>query len=296
MFTTNTLFRTNDFLVFEELGNLIYLPVATRGKRTIPLLLEANCVHLFFSRNNSILFQFSPNYSRILETGNSFFLFNPTKDQSLDLCVNPGSSCLGVSIPVERLHRLFMRDGTQASDLPFLSRFSGERPIYDQILIDSHCNEILRNLSDELQFNSPNTVMMRGLILQLIGLYFKPKKNTEVSCPFLKDQDKMVKIKDIRNFLLDHLTDPPTISQLAKKFNLNEQQVKKGFKELYGNTVYGFVLDAKLSKAKSMLESKRFLIKEISFQVGYQNTSQFIAAFKRKFGKTPKKMINRINS
>jgi AraC-like DNA-binding protein len=70
---------------------------------------------------------------------------------------------------------------------------------------------------------------------------------------------------------------------------LNEYQLKVGFKEIYGTTVYGYVMDSKLQKSRLLLDSGRYSVNEVAFQIGYQNPSHYIAAFKKKFGTTPKK-------
>lgn len=79
------------------------------------------------------------------------------------------------------------------------------------------------------------------------------------------------------------------MKELSKQHGLNEYQLKVGFKEIYGSTVYGYVMDAKLQKSRLLLDSGRYSVNEVAFQIGYQNPSHFIAAFKKKFGTTPKK-------
>jgi len=62
-----------------------------------------------------------------------------------------------------------------------------------------------------------------------------------------------------------------------------------GFKEVYGNTVYGFVMDTRLNHARRMLDVGEKSVNEVAFDIGYTNPSHFIAAFKKKFGTTPRK-------
>ncbi len=46
-----------------------------------------------------------------------------------------------------------------------------------------------------------------------------------------------------------------------------------------------------MEKAESLLESGQHLVKEIAFEIGYQNPSHFIAAFKKRNGCTPKQYM-----
>jgi len=48
-------------------------------------------------------------------------------------------------------------------------------------------------------------------------------------------------------------------------------------------------MDSKLQKSRLLLDSGRYSVNEVAFQIGYQNPSHYIAAFKKKFGTTPKK-------
>lgn len=43
--------------------------------------------------------------------------------------------------------------------------------------------------------------------------------------------------------------------------------------------------------SRKLLESNKFNVNEVGLQVGYSSASHFIAAFKKKFGTTPKKHV-----
>ena len=84
---------------------------------------------------------------------------------------------------------------------------------------------------------------------------------------------------------------PPGLKELAKQAGLNEYQLKVGFKEIYGNTVFGYLLDHKLDHARVLLDTAKYQVNEVAYQIGYTNPSHFIASFKKKFGVTPKKYL-----
>ena len=98
----------------------------------------------------------------------------------------------------------------------------------------------------------------------------------------------MRKIKNAKDYILQHMEAPPTLKELARLMGLNEYQLKAGFKEIYGNTVFGFLLDHKLDSARVLLDSMKFQVAEVAYKIGYTNPSHFIAAFKKKFGVTPR--------
>jgi AraC-like DNA-binding protein len=128
-------------------------------------------------------------------------------------------------------------------------------------------------------------------VLEILSLYFSNRQPDVESCPFLNDEAIVRKIKHAKEHLLKNIDNAPTIKELSKIAGLNEFQLKAGFKEIYGNTVYGYLLDHKLDHARALLDSKKFKVNEVSAQIGYSNTSHFIAAFRKKFGITPKKYL-----
>ncbi|MDA9972091.1 helix-turn-helix transcriptional regulator, partial [Flavobacteriaceae bacterium] len=68
------------------------------------------------------------------------------------------------------------------------------------------------------------------------------------------------------------------------------------FKQLYGETVYGYLLTHKMEEARRMLESGKFNVNEVGLKVGYSTSSHFIAAFKKKYNTTPKKYLLSLSS
>jgi AraC-like DNA-binding protein len=130
-----------------------------------------------------------------------------------------------------------------------------------------------------------------GKVFEVLSLYFSEKRPDTESCPFLNDEETVRKIKNAKEYLLKNMDSPPGLKALAKYSGLNEYQLKAGFKEIYGNTVFGYLLDHKLDHARLLLDSGKYKVNEVAFQTGYTNPSHFIAAFKKKFGVTPKKYL-----
>jgi len=99
-----------------------------------------------------------------------------------------------------------------------------------------------------------------------------------------KDIESLNKAKKI---LIENMTNPPSLKNLAYKSAINEFKLKKGFKQLFNNTVYGLLQEHRLNKAKSLLETKEVNISEASSLVGYKSISHFSKIFKEQFGITP---------
>ena len=101
------------------------------------------------------------------------------------------------------------------------------------------------------------------------------------------DIDKLYAVKDIISNQLDK---PCSLINLARQVGTNEYLLKKGFKELFGNTVFGYWQDIKMKEAKELLLNKGLTVAEVSEKIGYKNPQHFSTAFKRKFGYSPKNL------
>ena len=98
----------------------------------------------------------------------------------------------------------------------------------------------------------------------------------------------MGKIKHAKEIVIEQMNKPPGLHELAKMVGLNIKKLKSGFKEFYGLPVFTFLLNYKMELAKKLLQEQQLNVNEIATKLGYSNSSHFIAAFKRKYGITPK--------
>jgi AraC family transcriptional activator of pyochelin receptor len=104
-----------------------------------------------------------------------------------------------------------------------------------------------------------------------------------------------LKIRKAKDIIISRMSEPPSLQELATEIGLNIKKLKEGFKQIYGDTVYSFLFDYKMEEARKLLESNQYNVNEVGLQVGYSTASHFIAAFKKKFGTTPKKYVMSLN-
>lgn len=108
----------------------------------------------------------------------------------------------------------------------------------------------------------------------------------KVFCSLKKtDIDKMHHAKEI---ILKQLHNPCSLIDLARQVGTNEFTLKKGFKEVFGTTVFGMVAEVKLEQARQLLLSGDKNIREVSELIGYRHQAHFTKAFKKKFGVSPR--------
>jgi AraC-like DNA-binding protein len=136
----------------------------------------------------------------------------------------------------------------------------------------------------------------KGKGYELLSLFFNRSEDPNAEhCPFLIDEENVLKIKKAKEIIIANMAEPPSLEELAEQVNLSLKKLKMGFKQIYGDTVYGFLFDYKMDYARQLLDSGSYNVNEVGLKIGYSTGSHFIAAFKKKFGTTPKKYLMNLN-
>ena len=148
-------------------------------------------------------------------------------------------------------------------------------------------NEIINcSYKDELKNLFLLSKSIELLVLQA-ELYDNQSTNQFIKSE--KDKRKLIEAKELLSLRIDN---PPTIVELAKLIGINEYKLKKGFKELFGTTVFGYIHNCRMSLAKRLLLGTDKSAKEIAYHTGYSSPQHFSTAFKKKFGVTPNSVRN----
>lgn len=98
------------------------------------------------------------------------------------------------------------------------------------------------------------------------------------------DKEKIIAARDLVN---ERVHCPPSLSEVAAAVGLNEYKLKRGFKETFQTTVFGYLTDQRLLLARRYLLDTEKTAAEIAYELGYSTPQHFNNAFKRHFGHTP---------
>jgi AraC-like DNA-binding protein len=143
-----------------------------------------------------------------------------------------------------------------------------------------HCNRV----------GSFKKMLIEAKVIELLLLQLEQFEQHDCTtfCNLKKaDIDKMYQAKEL---ILQKINEPCSLISLAREVGTNEFTLKKGFKEVFGTTVFGFIQDLKMEEAKRMLLQEQLAIHQVSELVGYKNPQHFTVAFKKKFGVSPKEL------
>lgn len=129
------------------------------------------------------------------------------------------------------------------------------------------------------------------LFLQL-QQYQHNKENPNYS--IAKPDHSLTRIRDAENILVSRLQDPPTIPELAKMAGINQQTLKKGFKQLFGETINTYLNAKRLEQAEILIKNGGMKLQDVAIEVGYNHPSYFSRKFKEKYGVTPRYYANQV--
>ncbi len=147
------------------------------------------------------------------------------------------------------------------------------------------------NYSDSLEniFINAQTQM-----LLLYSLDCMDEKQIDViNCKFLANEIDREKIIKAREILIRQIGEPITIKELSRKVAMNECYLKKGFKEMFGSTIFDFYQSQRMEHAKYLLYEKGLTVTEVSVLLGYSSISHFSTAFKKQTGLKPCELLLR---
>lgn len=101
------------------------------------------------------------------------------------------------------------------------------------------------------------------------------------------NKNLVAKVKEIHQYMLNHIDEKLTIACLADKHQISATNLKKYFKEIYGLSIYAYLKEKRIQKAAELLRETNHEIGKIAGMVGYDNASKFYNSFKSIMGINP---------
>lgn len=249
-------------------------------------------IHFCLRGNSKFLFN-NGSYSFDVLDNRSILLYNPQRILPINLDIQPKTTLVSLLISIEKFHSLFSKE---SGYIPFLSDENSNKKYYDDSEIKPTVSIVLQQIINSKINSSIKDLYVKGKVYELLSLHFQHEENTDSEyCPFLVDEQNVLKIRKAKEIIISRMAEPPSLQELANEIGLNIKKLKEGFKQIYGDTVFSFLFDYKMEHARRLLESNQFNVNEVGVQIGYSTASHFIAAFKKKFGTTPKKYVMSLN-
>lgn len=148
---------------------------------------------------------------------------------------------------------------------------------------------LAKNISVESSESLPGRLELEARCLDWISELFRQPdlSSTHHSgfCCSAPDEDAL---RNVARHLEQSLAEEHSLADLSRRFHINEFKLKRGFKAMFDNTVFGYLRELRFQRAEQLLKQDDWSVLEIANEVGYSNPSHFARGFQERFGLLPK--------
>lgn len=117
---------------------------------------------------------------------------------------------------------------------------------------------------------------------ELVRWLHKTEDQPSTRCP--EDYETSRKVI---SYIEKNLGEKLTLDLIAKEVCLSKWECSRRFKRIAGESVWSYLISARMAKAVELLLYSRKSVERIGFEVGFPNVNLFIRQFKKEFRTTP---------
>lgn len=176
------------------------------------------------------------------------------------------------------------RDGLLIPHTCYISSCLGSPKVPSNLMVTVVLHSKDRTERDERQRQDVFRHKKQGMLSNKEST--EPVKNS----PRLSFED-IRKIRQGHQKILNNLEEElPSLKEFAHQLGTNEFKLKFGFKQLFGTTVYRFLLQERLRKSKMLIQHTDSPIKTIAYKTGFKSIPHFSRVFKKTYGYAPSEL------
>ena len=193
-----------------------------------------------------------------------------------------------VSMRPEFLAQTFLPSGMEFPEpLKAFASSCAEKINYCQHPLSSQTLEVAGRLINNQQAGPLALVYTEALALELVCHAVAGLSALTVA-PTERYSDRELKcLHAARAILMRQFAPAPTIDGLARSVGMSKSILTKGFKAVFGETIFDFSLRCRMRQALSLIQDQGWSVERAGEAVGYAHPTSFATAFRRHFGMRP---------
>lgn len=121
-----------------------------------------------------------------------------------------------------------------------------------------------------------------GIVMHILGLMFYRDKTRD-----FEDEELINKINKAKVIMRESVYQSVSPEEIAQNLNMSYSGFRRSFKELTGTSPLKYILELKLNEAKLLLSNSTLSVKQISYNLNFDNPDYFPVFFKKRTGITP---------
>ena len=245
---------------------------------------EGNYIEIHYCREGRIEQQFEGEYFYLMPGDLSIARrMEVVRDYHFPLCHYHGIS-IGINMDMVSDIFLKMLNEMQVQPFEIVEKLCGENNWYTV-----RSEQDIEHIFTEL-YSVPDNMKEGYFKVKILELFLtlngKKKERQQITIEkFSKQQVQLA--NQVAAYLLEHMNQQITITELAKRFHVSDTYIKTSFKGVYGVPIMSYMRIQIMQAAAQLLIHTEQPIAEIAYEFGYNNTSKFAAAFQKIMGDTP---------
>jgi AraC-like DNA-binding protein len=238
---------------------------------------------LYFNLNNEM--QYEINGPPIHGIGRNQYNMVYMHESSCELTFQKGSYAsfyMECSIPYLNLmidHFPLLKTFMERTDRDISSRMN-----QDNLFITPHINALINDVVHSKYTALIGDVYLKAKFLDIIICCLE---HSERHLYIGLNKEEIEKIKRVHGILIKNIQAQHAVNQIADEIGIDQRKLEKGFKVMFGTTVYHFLVNQRMEKAIALMRDTKLTISKIASAVGYPTARIFSDIFKRKFGYPP---------
>lgn len=191
----------------------------------------------------------------------------------------------------------FVFHNSDNSNTNFLLPLAEQKMKFRTYISLSEKHDIYKAKVEELIdiYQQKNTAYQLGTKCGILSLIYLLYRDGEIIVSSKNIDDNQLH-RDILHYINENFLEPIYLNDIAFHFHMAPKYFSRYFKNVFHTTLTEYIMQLRLEKAISLLNSGKFSVTEAALQSGFSSCSYFNKCFKKVFGKSPKKYLQDIIS
>lgn len=288
----NNSFCSGQILIHKLEDIAIYrLVLKIKEQRSVRINLPKDCLHVYFLFNGQLCIQLPSHHEFLLQSDTHNVFYTPPGICKIKISPAP-CDLFYVRLPL-CIFKQYVHQNKR-NPYPFFKKTKSYQSLLlksNQSLNNPRAYRIIDEICTEKKHRELHALFIKAKIIELLSVQMEQLHNCNPP-PHFSNKEIAQKMLALRSFLIENMGEYYSLKELASQVGTNEFTLKKEFKRIFGETVFGFWREIKMEKAQELLSKNKIPIKEISEIVGYKNPQHFSTAFKKNFGMSPSAFKN----
>jgi len=154
-------------------------------------------------------------------------------------------------------------------------------------VFDSHLKSLIQLFMEEDTVKQKGHEFILDSLSTQIAVHFLRTLESNMGLPTKVPLPEHRSIKRVLNYLRENYNSDFTLEDVAREAGLSKYYLARFFREQTGKTLWKYLRDYRIQKAKELLHGGKHTVTEVCFLCGFQNHSYFTRCFQQEVGCTP---------